>query len=212
MLAFADALKRILECAPTLANERVELAVGAGRVLGEDLTAHAPLPGFDYSAMDGYAVAQGDFTGEGPWQLPVLGESRAGALAPELVPGSACRIFTGAPIPSGADAVVMQEDVARSAESASFATRPALGAHIRRRGEDLAAGAVALVKGTRLTPFQIGLAAAVDRGELLVAARPRVTILCTGEELRSPGSAEIPGTIPDSNGPSLAAQIGRAHV
>jgi molybdopterin molybdotransferase len=135
----------------------------------------------------------------------VEGESRAGALAPALASGCACRIFTGAPIPEAADAVVMQEDVTRDGNHAGFNALPALGAHIRRRGEDLAEGAVALAKGTRLTPFQIGLAAAVDRNELLVARRPRVTILCTGEELRSPGSPAIPGTIADSNGPSLAA-------
>ncbi len=188
-------------------NERIELELGNGRVLAEDLMAHAPLPGFDYSAMDGYAVAQSSFEGAGPWSLPVVGESRAGALAAPLLAGSACRIFTGAPIPEAADAVVMQEDVTRSGDRASFARAPALGAHIRRRGEDLPQGALALSKGTRLTPFQIGLAAAVDRSELLVARRPRVSILCTGEELRSPGSPATPGSIPDSNGPSLAALV-----
>src|SRR4051812_8921861 len=92
MLPFADALQRIIESAPLLSCERVELGLGVGRVLAEDLTARAPLPGFDYSAMDGYAVAQRSFTGAGPWSLPVIGESRAGALAAPLVAGSACRI------------------------------------------------------------------------------------------------------------------------
>jgi molybdopterin molybdotransferase len=124
-----------------------------------------------------------------------------------LTPGSVCRIFTGAPIPEGADAVVMQEDVTRTGDSARFASRPAPGAHIRRRGEDLKQGACALARGTRLNPIQLGLAAAVDRGELLVARRPRVTILCTGEELRVPGSPALPGTIPESNGPALAALV-----
>jgi len=190
-----------------MASERIELGLGVGRVLAEDLMARAPLPGFDYSAMDGYAVARSSFVGAGPWSLPVLGESRAGALAAPLTPGSACRIFTGAPIPEAADAVVMQEEVTRAGDLASFGAMPALGAHIRRRGEDLPEGAAALRKGTRLNPFQIGLAAAVDRSELLVARRPRVTILCTGEELRSPGSPATPGSIPDSNGASLAALV-----
>jgi molybdopterin molybdotransferase len=207
MLSFADALQRIVDSAPVMASERVELRSGVGRVLAEDLMARAPLPGFDYSAMDGYAVARSSFVGAGPWSLPVLGESRAGALAAPLAPGTACRIFTGAPIPEAADAVVMQEEVTRDGDRASFALAPALGAHIRRRGEDLAQGAAALSKGTRLNAFQIGLAAAVDRSELLVARRPRVTILCTGEELRSPGSPATPGSIPDSNGPSLAALV-----
>lgn len=210
MLSFDEALQRILASAPALPSERVELGHGIGRVLAEDLIAGSPLPGFDYSAMDGYAVATADFTGSGPWTLPVRGESKAGALAPTLAPASACRIFTGAPIPDGADAVVMQENVERAGDSAGFASAPALGAHIRRRGEDLAEGAPALTRGTRLTPFRIGLAAAVDRAELLVARRPRVTILCTGEELRSPGSPAVPGTIPDSNGPSLAALVASA--
>ena len=210
MLPFEDALTRIIESAPAMTSERVELSLGIGRVLAEDLMARAPLPGFDYSAMDGYAVARGSFTGAGPWSLTVRGESRAGALASPLLADTACRIFTGAPIPEGADAVVMQEEVTRDGERSGFAATPALGAHIRRRGEDLQEGAAALPKGTRLTPFQIGLAAAVDRSELLVARRPRVTILCTGEELRSPGSPPAPGTIPDSNGPSLAAMVAAA--
>jgi molybdopterin molybdotransferase len=210
MLPFAEALQRIVDSATLLGSERIELGLGVGRVLAEDLMARSPLPGFDYSAMDGYAVARRTFTGEGPWSLPVRGESRAGALATPLASGSACRIFTGAPIPEGADAVVMQEDVARDGDHARFSALPTLGAHIRRRGEDLAEGAIALARGTRLSPFHIGLGAAVDRNELLVARRPRVTILCTGEELRSPGSPATPGTIPDSNGPSLAALVAAA--
>jgi molybdopterin molybdotransferase len=210
MLAFDDAVRRILESAPALANELVGLEQCAGRVLAEDLLAGAPLPGFDYSAMDGYAVARIAFASPGPWAFPVLGESRAGALAPPLVPGSVCRIFTGAPIPSGADAVVMQEDVVRESDVARFSAAPAAGAHIRRRGEDLAAGAVALARGTRLNAFRLGLAAALDRAELRVARRPKVAILCTGEELRQPGTLAVPGTIPDSNGPSLAALVASA--
>ena len=210
MLPFEEALGRILETARALPSERVALALGIGRVLAEDLVAGSPLPGFDYSAMDGYAVARSSFAGTGPWSLAVHGESRAGALATPLVASATCRIFTGAAIPEGADAVVMQEEVTREGDHARFSALPALGAHIRRRGEDLAEGALALAQGTRLTPFQIGLAAAVDRNELLVARRPRVAILCTGEELRSPGSAATPGSIPDSNGPSLAALVAAA--
>ncbi|MEO7038250.1 MAG: gephyrin-like molybdotransferase Glp [Polyangiaceae bacterium] len=205
MLSFDDALRRILESAPIMGSERVSLEQGAGRVLAEDLIARAPLPGFDYSAMDGYAVLHSAFSGAGPWSLLVRGESRAGALAPQLEPHSACRIFTGAPIPTGADTVVMQESVTREGDTARFGVAPQLGAHIRRRGEDLAQGTAALCRGSRLNAFRIGLAAAVDRSDFLVARRPRVSILCTGEELRAPGSVALPGTIPDSNGPSLAA-------
>jgi molybdopterin molybdotransferase len=207
MLPFDDALRRILESAPILTSESVALEHCAGRVLAEDLVARAPLPGFDYSAMDGYAVASAELSGAGPWSLPVRGESRAGALAPKLAPNSVCRIFTGAPIPDGADSVVMQEDVLRDGDSARFTLAPGAGAHIRRRGEDLAEGAIALARGTRLNAFRIGLVAAVDRADVLVARRPKVAILCTGEELRQPGSPAVPGTIPDSNGPSLAALV-----
>ncbi len=207
MLPFDDALRRILESAAVLPSERVTLEHSAGRVLAEDLVARSPLPGFDYSAMDGYALASSVLRGVGPWSLPVRGESRAGALAPKLAPNSVCRIFTGAPIPDGADTVVMQEDVARDGENARFTIAPGAGSHIRRRGEDLAEGAIALALGTRLNAFRIGLAAAVDRADVLVARRPKVAILCTGEELRAPGSAATPGTIPDSNGPTLAAMV-----
>jgi molybdopterin molybdotransferase len=207
MLPFDDALRLILESAPTLGNERVALGLGAGRVLAEALIAHTPLPTFDYSAMDGYALAMAGFQGDGPWVFPVRGESRAGAPPSPLAPGSVVRIFTGAPIPEGADAVVMQEDVTRDGDAARFRERPRSGAHIRRRGDDLAEGANALARGTRLNAFQLGLAAALDCSELLVARRPRVTILCTGEELRSPGSAATPGSIPESNGPALAALV-----
>jgi molybdopterin molybdotransferase len=210
MLPFDDALRLILEAAPTLGSERIALGLGAGRVLAEELIAHTPLPTFDYSAMDGYAVASERFSGDGPWTFPVRGESRAGAPPSALALGSVARIFTGAPIPAGADTVVMQEDVSRAGDAARFTERPHAGAHIRRRGEDLAEGSSALARGTRLNAFQLGLAAALDLSELLVARRPRVTILCTGEELRTPGSAAIPGSIPESNGPALAALVANA--
>src|SRR5688500_17762456 len=114
MLEFSDALERILAQVPKLGAECVGLLAAASRVLAEDVVATSPLPAFDYSAMDGYAVRTDDFRGSGPWEFAVLGESRTGRLAPVLAPGTACRIFTGAPIPEAADAVVMQENVERS--------------------------------------------------------------------------------------------------
>jgi len=207
MLPFDDALQRIVTSASLLGSERVPVAHSAGRVLATDLRAHSPIPAFDYSAMDGYAVDSAAFHGAGGWDLPVIGESCAGRPAPALTPGSACRIFTGAAIPAGANAVVMQEDVTRSADRAQFSAAPQLGANIRKCGEDLPAGAIALLRGTRCSAFHVGLAAALDVSEVVVARRPRVAILCTGEELRAPGSFAAPGTIPDSNGPSLAALV-----
>jgi molybdopterin molybdotransferase len=163
------------------------------------------LPGFDYSAMDGYAVATRDLRGSGPFTLLVQGEARTGAVPAAMTPGTACRIFTGAEIPWGADAVVMQESVSRQGDAITFADRPAPLLHVRRRGSDLTAGDVAIARGTRLRPAHLALGAAIDRTFLQVARRPSITILGTGDELRSPGTPAMPGTIPESNSVALAA-------
>jgi molybdopterin molybdotransferase len=205
MLTFAEALARLLAAAQPLGAERVPLAEASGRVLAEDVRAPAPMPPFDYSAMDGYALAAGDLAGDGPWELPVAGESAAGGDLPDLVPGTACRIFTGARLPRGADTVVMQERVERRGEAAVLAARPRPGDHLRRRGEDLAEGAVALGRGARLGPGKVALAAALDRPELFVSRRPAVTVLCSGDELRAPGEPGPAGSIPESNGYFVAA-------
>ena len=133
------------------------------------------------------------------------GESRTGRPAEPLVPGTACAISTGAELPSGADAVVPREDAERTFNVIALAQRAKPRQHIRRAGEDLDVGGVALVPGMRLTPAALGLAASLDVTELSVGMRPRVTILCTGDELRAPGSAKKPGKIPESISPSLAA-------
>jgi molybdopterin molybdotransferase len=155
--------------------------------------------------MDGYAVAMKGFGGDGPWELEVRGESRSGHPAPVLAPGCACRIFTGAELPEGSDSVVIQEDVERHGDRVRFLRRPGSGDNIRRAGEDLRSGAVALESGTRLRPGGIALATSLDRTELFVARRPRVAILSTGDELRSPGDPPRRGSIPDSNGIAVAA-------
>ncbi|HEY2408981.1 MAG TPA: gephyrin-like molybdotransferase Glp [Polyangiaceae bacterium] len=205
MLEFDEALAMILRAAPTLARESVTLDEALGRVLAEDLSAPSALPAFDYSAMDGYAVDIVEFDAGERVELPVRGESRAGADVPRLLAGSACRVFTGAPIPLGANAVVMQENVAREDDRALFSSKPRAGDHIRRAGEDLERGALGLAAGTRLGPFQVGLAAALDRDRVTVSQRPRVTILCTGDELRAPGTVGSAASIPDCNGPALRA-------
>lgn len=211
MLRFDEALARILALgAPPLPSEEVPLEDADGLVLAEELSSTVDLPGFDYSAMDGYAVRTSDLAGAPPFELPVRGESRTGAVPGVLEPGAAMRIFTGAEIPSGADAVVMQEKVARRGDLAALAERPRGGHHIRRRGEDLAAGATAIAKGTRLRGPHLALAAALDRGRLSVARRPVVAILATGDELRLPGTEPRPGTIPESNTIALRAMARRA--
>ncbi|MFT3771237.1 MAG: molybdopterin molybdotransferase MoeA [Minicystis sp.] len=205
MLPFSEALARLLSSVQPLGPERVSLDEACGRVLAEDIAAPTPLPPFDYSSMDGYALAAGDLAGEGPWDLPVVGESAAGGETPDLAPGTACRIFTGARLPAGADAVVMQERVERSGDRITLRARVRAGDHLRRRGEDLAEGAVALARGMRINPGRVALAAAIERPELLVARRPIVTILCSGDELRSPGRPGKPGSVPESNGYFVAA-------
>ncbi|HTQ08201.1 MAG TPA: gephyrin-like molybdotransferase Glp [Polyangiaceae bacterium] len=205
MLDFEDARARLLAAVERLPSERVALERAHGRVLAEPVIAASPLPPFSYSAMDGYALATSDLAGAGPFELGVRGESRTGRPAEPLVPGAACAISTGAELPSGADAVVPREDAERTGDAIALTRRPKPGQHIRRAGEDLAVGGVALVPGMRLGPAALGLAASLDATELGVAVRPRVTILCTGDELRAPGSAPKPGKIPESVSPSLAA-------
>ncbi|HEX8789900.1 MAG TPA: gephyrin-like molybdotransferase Glp [Polyangiaceae bacterium] len=211
-IGFDEARAAILWGVRVLASERVPLVDAAGRVLAADLVAAGPLPPFDYSAMDGYAVATADIEGKGPWALPVLGESSAGKAAPALPRVTACRIFTGAPIPHRADAVVMQENVQRDGDSIRLSEPVKKGQHIRRAGEDLARGAVAIGGGTRLLPGGVALAAMLGVSELAVARRPRVTILCTGDELRSPGDEAAPASIPESNSAALASLAGQASA
>ena len=209
MLTFEEARARILADLVPLDSERIAIDAARGRVLAEDLIATAPRPPFDYSAMDGYVLAVADIpAGDGAYSLPVVGESRTGGDIPaQVAPGRACRIFTGAVIPSRGDAVVMQEDVVRDGDRATFSKRPRLGEHIRRAGEDLAQGARALTRGTRLGPNQIALLATLERARVSVARRPVVAIVSTGDELREAGEPDRPGSVVDSNGPALAAWV-----
>jgi molybdopterin molybdotransferase len=204
MLPFAEARELILRGVSRLGVERVGLRAAAGRVLAEDIRAAEPLPRFDYSAMDGYALSTSSVQGPGPWALPLHGESRAGAPLERLEPGTLCRIFTGAALPAGADAVLPSEDAREQADRVELSAAPRPGQHIRRRGEDLAQGQLALEAGMRLGAYHVGVAAGVDRVDLLVARRPRVTIVGTGDELRAPGEAGSATSVPESNGLSIA--------
>ena len=205
MIDFSEALERLLSSASPVGAERVGLSEALGRVLAEDVASRSPMPAFDHSSMDGYALASDSLQGDGPFTFPVAGESAAGGALPKLAPQTVCRIFTGARLPEGADAVIMQERVERSGDTATFSHRPAPFEHVRRRGADLAEGKVALAKGTRLGPGHVALAAALDRPELLVARRPVVTILGSGDELRAPGEPGEEGSIPESNSYFVAA-------
>lgn len=205
MLEFDAARRQILDSCSALSTERVELRHALGRVLREDLSAATPLPPFDYSAMDGFCLASADLAGAPPYELSVSGESRTGHPCPPLTRGAALRIFTGGRLPAGADCVVIQENTERTADRVRLLVAPLPGDNVRRRGEDLAEGEVALRAGTRLGPFQLALAAALDRDRLLVTRAPRVVVLSTGDELRAPGAPGSADSIPESNSVALAA-------
>ncbi len=180
-----------------------------GCTLGEDVVATNPLPGFDNSAMDGYAVRVSDVaaaTPETPVTLPVVGDIAAGSnTGISIQPGFCARIMTGAAIPPGADAVVQLEWTDGGKTSVVITQAPAPGQHIRRAGEDLAEGAVVLPAGTFLGGAQIGLLAAANRASAMCRPRPRVVIVSTGTELVNVGDPLGPGQLPDSNSHMLAA-------
>ncbi len=220
-------LADILRAVRPLEPIELPLLDASGCVLTEDVVVPAPLPPFDNSSMDGYAVRVADVEGatrEWPSVLSVVGDIAAGGGdLPTLFPGQAARIMTGAPVPPGAQAVVPVEwtDGGRgggpvdSMHAASAVRggggevrvfRPAAeGAHIRGRGSDAPAGALALTAGTVLGPPQIGLLAALGRATILVRPRPRVVVLSTGSELTPPGEPLGPGRIHDSNSYMLTA-------
>lgn len=209
-----DALLELLGHAQPLTGvESVSTFDADGRVLAHDLVSQLQVPPQDNSSMDGYAVRSSEIADEGV-TLPVTQRIPAGSAAAPLAPGSAARIFTGAPIPDGADAVVMQEETeAAGDEAVSILRVPAPGQWIRRSGEDVARGAVVLARGERLDPAALGLAASIGMDRLPVARRPRVALFSTGDELVMPGEvapAQMrPGAIYNSNRFFLQALLRR---
>ena len=204
LLPVEEALRRVLNGVVPLGMEPVALADALGRVLAEDLVARRTQPDFDCSAMDGYAIRHEDIAGGG--DLTVIGESAAGhGFSGSVGPGEAVRIFTGAPVPDGADTIVIQENVTRTGSSIAVTATPRQGANIRRRGLDFRLGAPALSAGTRLNARDLALAAATNHGTLPVRRRPLVAVLATGDELVLPGTEPGPGQIVASNSFALAA-------
>ena len=209
MITVAEHLARILEVVQPLEPLQLNLQDAHGCVLTEDVIAPEPLPSFNNSSMDGYAVRAADVAGAGPGSpvvLPVTGDVAAGPASPLRVqPGVCVRIMTGAMMPAGADAVVPLEWTDGGVAQVTITRAPDVGAYVRRVGEDVAAGEVVLESGSHLGAVQVGLAAAVGRARVLVRPQPRVVVVSTGSELSDPGVPLTPGKIYDSNSIALTA-------
>jgi molybdopterin molybdotransferase len=210
MISFDEALELVRSAAKPLERETVAVAEAAGRVLAMPVVAQIDSPRSNVSAMDGYAV-RGEDLAALPAALKISGESFAGAgWNGRVEPGACVRIFTGAPVPAGADRIVMQENVRREGDLAIIEEAPGRALHIRRRGSDFAAGEQLLAAGRLLDPRAIVAAVAADLAALEVHRRPRLTILSTGDELAEPGTARAKtDAIPESVSFGVAALAGQ---
>jgi molybdopterin molybdotransferase len=211
MMPYEEALSIVLSHCPTLPTERVYLLDALGRVLAEDVLSEEDRPSFDNSAMDGYAVHWEDIK-DAPVELLVVGELPAGAEETfELPKGCAVKIFTGAPIPKGATAVVPVEYTEAKDGKVLIKGTFKEGAHIRRKGEELKAGEIVLQKGTILRHYEVGLLASLNKVQVEVSRKPRVAVLSTGDEIKDLGEPITkPSQIRTSNGYTLMAGISLA--
>lgn len=214
LMRFDEALELLARrVAPAVGIETVPLRAADRRVLAEDVTATRDVPPHDNAAVDGYAVRHGDLDPKGESRLPLAGRTAAGhPLDHPATPGHAVRVFTGAAMPEGLDTIFMQEDC-REESAEDGAVRVVLpaglaaGANRRKRGEDVAAGAVILTRGMRLRPQDVGLAASVGRRALAVHRPLRAAVFSTGDEIRDPGEATPPGCVYDANRYTLMALL-----
>jgi molybdopterin molybdotransferase len=196
--------------APLRETESVALKEALGRVLAEDVISPLDVPAHDNSAMDGYGVRLADLRGDGPWILRVAGTALAGQpFTGRIAAGECLRIMTGAMIPPGIDAVVMQERVEATESGIRLSACPRAGENLRRAGEDLRQGEVALATGRRLTPADLGLIGSLGLGTITVFRRLRVAFFSTGDEVASIGEPLKPGQIYDSNRYTLYGMLTR---
>jgi molybdopterin molybdotransferase len=208
MITVEEALARVIASgAPPLEEEKVALEQAFGRVLVRDLKALRTKPPFPNSAMDGYALRAADTT-PAPTTLTLIGESAAGrAFEGAVGPGEAVRIFTGAPMPAGADSVVIQEDVQREDKRIRLSSASPPGDNLRQTGMDFREGESLISAGRRLSPRDVALAAAANHTALVVRRRARVAILATGDELVAPGGSLAPAQIVASNNFAVAGIV-----
>lgn len=206
MLTVEEALEQVLSRTPVLETESLDVTAALDRVLGEPVISRREIPPWPNSSMDGYAIRAAD-TLRGPARLHVVAHIAAGALPSRSIDsGEAARIFTGAPLPDGADAVVPQEDVEVDGDHVGVPADVARASFVRPRGEDVRVGDQVLEPGQRLGPAEIGLLATVGHSPVRVHRRPRVAVLSTGNELADLGVEPSPGQIPNTNTYSLMAQ------
>lgn len=210
LIPVEEAMERLMnlaEAAPITGRETVALADAQGRILAEDLVSTLDLPPWPNSAMDGYALRVADWTGE---PLPVSQRIFAGQAPLPLQPGTCARIFTGAPVPEGADCVEMQENAEVQAdERVRFLEPLSLNQNIRPKGQETTIGDKVLDAGTVMTPIELGLAATMGLAHLPVVRRARVAVLSTGDELIEPGQPLGPGQIYNSNRVLLCSWVRR---
>jgi molybdopterin molybdotransferase len=210
-LPYAEALSLVLRHTPVLPAAVVSLEQSLGAYLAEPARARSHSPRFEQSAMDGYAVRLADLTAATTEQavtLRLAGELPAGAARRQLLkPGTAIRVFTGSPLPGGAEAVVVQEQITREGDRIVFRAPARAGAHIRRVGEEYRRGEVLLPAGVAVTPPVIGLLAQLGRAVVKVGSRPSALVITMGDELVAPGCKPGRAQIVDANGPALVAAL-----
>ncbi|RKF33597.1 gephyrin-like molybdotransferase Glp [Paraburkholderia fungorum] len=200
MLSTAEALATLLSAAsPITGTESIPTLEALNRVLSVDVTSPLDVPPMNTSSMDGYAIRTEDLATDGNRRLPISQRIPAGHAPEALKPGTAARIFTGATVPPGADAIVMQEQTEATGNEVTILHSPAPGEWITAQGADIRSGSIILPAGTRLTPQALGLAASVGCAELQVRRRVKVAVFFTGDELTMPGEPLKPGAIYNSN-------------